>query len=130
MWYNGAHPSMVKTTAKVFFGRHHFFPFLFSFQVPILDRASFEVRLLACVWLVAPGPPESSLASWEDQQEQMHWQDGEDSSGIGMPPSPGAFSVRRGGRTGGAGAGGSPKTPATTVSLNVGFCIVTHHALL
>lgn len=44
--------------------------------MPILDRASFDVRLLASVWLVAPGPPESSLAVSEDQQVQVEWQNG------------------------------------------------------
>ncbi|CAM9524405.1 unnamed protein product [Scytosiphon promiscuus] len=79
-----------------------------AFEVPLLNRASFEVRLLACVWLVAPGPPESSLAAWEDQGAE--WQDGAEINPAGVPPSPGMH----GGRSGiQRGAWDSPKPPTT-----------------
>ena len=96
-----------------------------SRQVPILNRASFEVRLLACVWLVAPGPPASSMTAWEDQQAQPgEWQDGEEIEPAGVPPSPGRPGARRGLQWG---AGDDPKPPPATVSLvavyDIGLCL-------
>lgn len=68
------------------------------------------------MWLIAPGPPESSLAAWEDQQTQADWQDGAEHDGTGTPPSPGRSGARWG-RQGGAGE--SPKTPVTPVRVAV-----------
>ncbi|CAM9091454.1 unnamed protein product [Hapterophycus canaliculatus] len=79
-----------------------------AFEVPLLNRASFEVRLLACVWLVAPGPPESSLAAWEDQQGE--WQDSEEINSAGVPPSPGRYGARFATQRG---TWDSPKQPTT-----------------
>ncbi|CAM9544192.1 unnamed protein product, partial [Ectocarpus fasciculatus] len=80
-----------------------------AFEVPILNRASFEVQLLACVWLVAPGPPESSLAAWEDQQTQQGERQEEfDIGAAGVPPSPGRAGARWGLQWG---AGEGPRSP-------------------
>lgn len=84
-------------------------------QVPILNRSSFEVRLLACVWLVAPGPPESSMTAWEDQQAQQgEWQDSQDVELTGVPPSPGRPGARWGLQRG---AGEGPRPAPAPVRL-------------
>ncbi|CBN76641.1 conserved unknown protein [Ectocarpus siliculosus] len=80
-----------------------------AFEVPILNRASFEVQLLACVWLVAPGPPESSFAAWEDQQTQQGERlEDTDYGAAGVPPSPGRAGARWGLQWG---AGEGPRSP-------------------
>ncbi|CAN0117440.1 unnamed protein product, partial [Ectocarpus sp. 12 AP-2014] len=80
-----------------------------AFEVPILNRASFEVHLLACVWLVAPGPPEPSFAAWEDQQTQQGERlEDTDFGAAGVPPSPGRAGARWGLQWG---AGEGPRSP-------------------
>lgn len=51
-------------------------------QVPILNRASFDVRLLACVWLVAPGPGEPTGGTSEDGQAQADGRDFADEDAV------------------------------------------------
>lgn len=81
-------------------------------KVPIVNRASFDVRVLACVWLVAPGPSESLMAGWEDHQHA--YADGQSTAeedGAAVPSSPGNASVRWGL------FGDSPKASSTPVTL-------------
>lgn len=68
-------------------------------QVPILDRGSFDVRVMACVWLVAPGPQESQPgASSEDQQQAQALREFVDEDAVEMSGS--SWGVgRRGGGT-------------------------------
>lgn len=66
-------------------------------QVPILNRASFDVRLMACVWLVAPGPQEPYGASSEDQQEQADWREFADEDAVDMSGSSWGVGRRGGG---------------------------------
>ena len=90
--------------------------FALLLKVPIVNRASFDVRVLGCVWLVAPGPPESLLVSWEDNHDQhdqhaYHDADGQtgEDDGVAGPSSPETSSVRWGLM------GDSPKSTATPV---------------
>lgn len=55
-------------------------------QVPVLNRASFDVRLVACVWLVAPGPQDQSTSNSEDRESQPDlWERAEEDSGVASP---------------------------------------------
>lgn len=83
-------------------------------QVPILNRASFEVRLLACVWLVAPGPQDPSGASSEDGQSQEECHDGVDEEVLESSGS-GWGAGRKGGRR-------DRRGPATQVRSGRKFC--------
>lgn len=92
------------------------FSLRFILKVPIVNRASFDVRVLGCVWLVAPGPPESLMTAWEDHQHA--YADGQSSveeDGAAVPSSPGNASVRWGL------FGDSPKASSTPVT----FCPCT-----